>query len=243
MQPDNNAQNNVGAEIDAALKSAEASPQENVMAAGTADDKKNDEKSKMSKKQIVGLVVLSLIAIGGVLFGVYGMNSQNEQIAQLTVRATDAERKVSSLETGKTTISDLDKETADITDSATINNTELNTKDYIYIGEWGIKINEEGEYLYINGMYGDGQTIPSYINTSIKDAWLICLSRYPKGFDISTLGASSPGGLVYSDDGYDYYVSRAQAYNSENEADTESEIKTVNAIEDVLRKTDSYSSI
>ena len=117
-------QNNVGAEMDAALKVAEAPAQENVMTQGVpsdmgskSDSKPVGEKSKISKKQIVGLVVLSLIAIGGVLFGVYGMNSQNEQIAQLTVRATDAEGKVAQLETEKITITDPDGGTTEITDS------------------------------------------------------------------------------------------------------------------------------
>ena len=76
-----------------------------------------DRKEKMSKKQIFGFVVLSIIAVGGVLFGIFGMNSQNEQIAQLTVRATDAEGKVAQLETGKITITEPDGGTTEITDS------------------------------------------------------------------------------------------------------------------------------
>lgn len=94
-------------------KATEAAPELNV----AAPKEQKEEKSKMSKKQIVGLVVMCLIAIGGVLFGVYGMNSQNEQIAQLTVRATDAEGKVAELETNKITITDPNGGTAEIVDS------------------------------------------------------------------------------------------------------------------------------
>ena len=99
-------------------KKAEMSIQDKAMVQGALDEGMNGEKSKMSKKQVVGLVVLSLIAIGGVLFGIYGMNSQNEQIAQLTVRATDAEERAAQLETEKTTIVNSDGEITEIADSA-----------------------------------------------------------------------------------------------------------------------------
>ena len=79
-----------------------------------------EPKEKMSKKQVIGLVVMSLIALGGVLFGVYGMNSQNEKISELTVRATDAEGKVAELETNKITITDPESGTVEIVDSAPI---------------------------------------------------------------------------------------------------------------------------
>ena len=56
------------------------------------------EKSKMSKKQIIGLVVLSLIAIGGVLFGIYGMNSQNDKIAELKGQVSSANEELAKLD-------------------------------------------------------------------------------------------------------------------------------------------------
>ena len=99
------------------LNTVETPTVENTMTQGAANKNQSSEKSKMSKKQIIGLVILSLIAIGGVLFGVYGMNSQNDQIAQLTVRVADAEGKVAQLETEKITIADSDSETVEITDS------------------------------------------------------------------------------------------------------------------------------
>lgn len=94
MQSENNVQ-----EMENAPGVAES---ENIMAEGApkktddggGKDKTDDEKTKMSKKQIIGLVVLSLIALGGVLFGVYGMNSQNDKIAELTTRATEAENEL-----------------------------------------------------------------------------------------------------------------------------------------------------
>lgn len=109
MQPENRVQ-----EMENALGVTQA---ENMMAQGVPDMGKTDgkganvektdgEKTKMSKKNIIGLVVLSLIAIVGVLFGVYGMNSQNEQIAELKGQVSSANDKVAQLETEKVTITD-----------------------------------------------------------------------------------------------------------------------------------------
>lgn len=92
MQPENNLQNAIN-DINIPV-----APTENIMAQGTPNNK--TEKTKMSKKQIVGLTILSLIAVGGVLFGVFGMNSQNEQIAQLKGQVSDANNKAAKLETG-----------------------------------------------------------------------------------------------------------------------------------------------
>lgn len=103
--------------MDETMKTAETPAVENAIAQGMPDKKQTEEKNKMSKKQIIGLVILSLIAIGGVLFGVYGMNSQNDQIAQLTTRAEDAEEKVEALEANKVTIVDPDENTVEISDS------------------------------------------------------------------------------------------------------------------------------
>ena len=152
MQPENDnvnnaegvPQNNVGAEMDEALKAAEASETpktDNIMTQGVpggADGKSGDkleskpdgklagEKSKMSKKQIIGLVVLSLIAIGGVLFGIYGMNSQNDQIAELKARATDAEKKVATLEAEEMTVEELDEDVVEVADTGVSNELAQN---------------------------------------------------------------------------------------------------------------------
>lgn len=128
MQSEENGKNGEEA------KKAGAAAQDNVVVQGTLGGQSDDEKTKMSKKQIIGMVVLSLIAIGGVLFGVYGMNSQNEQIAQLTVRATDAEGKVAQLETGKITITNSDGSTTEITDSATMRQNPVIVSDDSSVG-------------------------------------------------------------------------------------------------------------
>ena len=128
MQTENEQNNVNGAEAMGAMQASQAAqnvqaPQaENIMAQGVpkmGEEKNEKEGGKMSKKQIAGLVVLTLVAIGGVLFGIYGMNSQNEQISELTVRATTAEGKVAQLTTDKVTITDPDGGVVEIEDATT----------------------------------------------------------------------------------------------------------------------------
>lgn len=51
-----------------------------------------DTKEKMSKKQIIGMTVLSIIAIAGVLFGLFGMsdsNNKNQKIEELKAQVAE----------------------------------------------------------------------------------------------------------------------------------------------------------
>lgn len=146
MQSENNIQNGMN---------APAAPTGNNVAQGASSGEA--EKTKMSKKQVIGLVVLSLIAVGGVLFGIYGMNSQNEQIAQLTVRATDAEGKVAELETEKEAAVEPE-ETMEIVDSAAVLNfrnpviKSNNSSEKYSLGLKSSNVPEgsSGKYIMIN---------------------------------------------------------------------------------------------
>ena len=117
----------------------------------------NDER-KMSKKQIIGMVILSLVAIGGVLFGIYGMSSQNEQIAELTVKVKDAEGKATQLETEKITITDADGGVTEITDSVPVRQNPI------------IKsVNSDEEYSFSYNSTIDTDSNIDYISIRIKD--------------------------------------------------------------------------
>lgn len=89
-------------------------------------NRKAEENSKMTKKQIIGLVILSLIAIGGVLFGIYGMNSQNDQIVKLNERATEAEKKAAQLGTEEIAITEPNGSVIEVADSRITNKLAQN---------------------------------------------------------------------------------------------------------------------
>ena len=209
-----------------------AIPQENTMTQGMPGEtiKKSDvEKTKMSKKQVIGLVVLSLIALGGVLFGIYGMNSQNDQIANLKVQVSNAENnKAAKLETEDVAIVDSDENTTKIIDGT--DGVAIDASEYFYIGEWGLKVKVPEELIITKYRYAndagnrdnsslcimgyskkDGQEFPDFTNV---DDYLTCISRGPNGF-------SPYGVLILSDNKYDYLFNNAQTYYSKGGDDEE----------------------
>lgn len=121
---------------------------------------------KMSKKQIVGMVILCLVAIAGVLFGIYGMNSQNEQVKELMTRATDAEEKVAKLETSKK--SGSDGGTIEITD---LNEGVTEAADSVSLRQNPIikSNNPDEEYSFIFSSSVNNSLDKDNISIRIKD--------------------------------------------------------------------------
>ena len=222
-----------------------------------------DEKNKMSKKQIIGLVVLSLIAIGGVLFGVYGMNSQNEQIAELKGQVSSADEKVAQLETEVAKNDDvaIDDEVEIVDDANVVAADAVDTADYIYGGEWGLKIKmpenlkrvrydfesltSSSSSLSIRGADYDGQYFPNMTEVSRPDSDFILfggVERIIKGTDVSYLLPVPK--FIFSDDSYDYYYIEKQIPHqaqAENEASRQDEL--INLLNDTLTNPDNYSTI
>ena len=151
MQPENNAQeNSEGSRLENAVKevtAAEAKP------AATEPSKKDNmfenTPKKSGKGMIFGLVLCAILAVGGIGFGVWAMmdgntqkNSLNEQISALKAQNNELQEKLS---TTTTTDTDTDSEA-------------LNATDYIYVGEWELKIKTPkadrfGEFSYAFALY------------------------------------------------------------------------------------------
>lgn len=209
------------------------------IAEATSRPMQNDER-KMSKKQIVGMVILSLIAIGGVLFGIYGMNSQNEQIAELTVKVKDAEGKATQLETEKITITDADGGVTEITDSVPVQQNPIITapESIIYQPTYRMPYTHSSGSGEISFMIENGQ---------FKDCYMVGAL----GGDCSVNGL--PGGIykmstIYEgngigdekigfvmDDGSVYY---APIYNSTDEVNVDLTVKKADIdgfVKDIIR--------
>lgn len=234
-----------------------AAPVKSAAPAGgpTFDNGPSVVDGKGSKKTgwILAVVFLLIVAAGGVGFGVWMMmdgNAQkdalNEQISALKQQNSDLQNK---LDNGGDAIIDIETD-----------GSEVNTANYIYVGEWGIKIKVpqglnqlsylfdsrasegEDEYLYINGVSGDYESIPSFVNTSVKEFWLGVLNRVQKG----SADTNMPGGrgvLVTSIGDYDYYYGHPQDVISTDENEQEIELKTVDAIQNMLTNAENYSKI
>ena len=240
MQPN---QNMAGA---APVVGDQAASGQNIMAVGVSEKKKG-------KGMIIGLVLLALIAAGGIGFGVWAMMDGKTGREQLNSQIQSLQRQNSEL-----------LEEINSTSNATTNDpsagTVVNTADYIYVGEWGLKIKIPEGLSSVSYRFGtrDGYTsvvvwgvdcsdggcqyFPEYADVEKNTFGMGSIARYPKGtvFDVG----SAPT-LVFSDEEYDYYQYHPQApYTLENPSDEATwEIRSTDIIGEMLSKPENYSKI
>jgi len=227
-----------------------------------------EEKSKMSKKQIIGLVVLSLIAIGGVLFGIYGMNSQNEQIAELKAQVTEAEEEAEELEE----YGGYDVDVEVVKDEAAKDETSVNSEndasamvtssfelgrhaDYIYVGEWGLKIRIPDDLMIVGYEFGSAGTYGEYLSvTGVKGYAGMTVSSMFMDDDASNGGilramtedGTYPyGPLVFTDgDGNNYYWTGPNAFPGAATGDAlELWKESKDVVRDMFSDPNNYSAI
>ncbi len=206
------------------------------------------DKPKKNKGMIIGMIILAFLAAGGIGFGVWAYLDGNSRVTKKDEQISELQNQLAEQPENEETIIDEDTE------------SDINTANYIYIGEWNIKINTnnqlknlsyyfdyrsdtDGEYLYINGVNSDAQNTPSFLNTSTEENWLACISRYPIGTDFSADPSGSLGQLIFSDENYDYYYRNPQSTFSSNESDIDLEVKTVDSMKQIFTNKDNYSKI
>ncbi len=146
-----------------------------------------------------------------------------------------------------------------ISDVNNIDTETVNTKDYIYVGEWGLKIkipnelnyvgynfwpSEDSvyEHLYINGVSGNDSKMPEFAKMS-NYMGLGVVTRYLTSADQEVYPNTYLGYLVFSDDTYSYYYSGSQAYYSTDEDELILEKASRDVIETMLENPDNYSKI
>ncbi|MDO4753323.1 MAG: hypothetical protein Q4A36_03795 [Candidatus Saccharibacteria bacterium] len=226
-----------------------------VPAASTVENK---QKSGTGLK--IATAIACLVAVCGIGFGVYGMIRSSEkdnqisekdgQISELKVQVEDFNGKITTLETEKIETTDENGTTVTIVDSPVKNE---NPEDYIYVGEWGVKIKISDNlsnisYEFLGDGYsrscrslglsastrGDGSK-PSFVKTGgDKGEYLGYVMRCPKE-DLYPYGSN----INISDPAYNYYYERIQY--SITQTDWESE--SVDAIKNMLTNPDNYSAI
>ena len=249
MQPDNNVGNNVKPEMPQGVSGGVATGGNSVTQHGASEEVKAPRKNTA---MILGMVLLAVLAAGGIGFGVWAMLDGNQKTTNLNNEVVTLKKQNSDLleQIDKTSVVDNCEDVIIDVDNSTDDN--VNTADYIYIGEWGMKIKIPDSltnlsYEYLSNGYqrtcrtlgvsastvGDG-TIPAFVKTGGGEDgdYLGYLMRCPKA-DLYPYGAP----ISIDDLQYDYYYSNIQY--SITQTDWESE--SVKAVETMLITPGNYS--
>ena len=246
MQPENNVHSNMSVPT--------TPPVENMMAQGIPRDGAAGEKKK-GKGMFYGMILLAILAAGGIGFGVWAMLSGNQQAESLNSQIADLKQTNSEL---------LDQMVMDTDEGDTIINVDnsantVDTANYIYVGEWGLKIkipeslksisynygrNSNGPAVVIVGSEYDGKYIPENLATmgdNMGITGLGSVQRYTKGVEIAP---TSPPSLVFSDNEYDYYYHSPQkTYQVQNEDENKRQNDIIDLVKEMLTNSDNYSKI
>lgn len=212
---------------------------------------------KKGNGMLIGLVVLVIVALGGIGFGVWAMINGNNQVADVNKQLTAANQQVDELKKQNDELADKlakqEQEKAEVEEDTSV---KVNTEDYIYVGEWGLKIKvpkglndvsyalerkeDNSVVLVIAGVKGDNDRLPDFANLS-KNTWgLLRVFRVTKGTEMPL---ASPPTFIFSDGEYDYYHANPQAVYAESDEEKDLEVESVNMIKDMLRNVDNYSAI
>lgn len=182
---------------------------------------------------LIMIVVLAILAIGGIAFGTITFISNAQEIAKLNDTIVEQETALQN----NTTLAKTD---------------DNNTSSYIYIGEWGIKIKIPEELSWVGydftpsdktssiavyGAKGQFDTRPEFLNVIDPGSGYGFITRAP-------LGYGSVGGLkVFSNGGYDYYYTILQKAITDNAEQAELESASKALVETMLTTVDNYSPI
>lgn len=191
----------------------------------------------------IATIIVSVIALAGIGFGVYGMLQSTQKDTDITSLKTQ----VQNLNTALAAANDNtpDNTTPDDT-------TTEDTQDYIYVGEWGIKIkipenlknvsyevsnydndDSAGTNLCVTGATtGHGDQKPSFIKYVLSESAFVCVTKLTK----ATENDERLSGMV------DKYVIQGPQAITGDGTDADWEVESVNAIKEML-STDNFTKI
>lgn len=232
---------------------------EDVSHVSSGIDMSQGTPKKRVNGMLVAMICLGVAAVFGVGFGIWAMvdgNSQKEKYeSKISILEQDNVDLKKKLEDEDVTI-EID-EVEDEEEPESVPVKKDNTKDYIYIGEWGMKIKLSDEltkvgYAFVqdNGATGvrvfgmkkrseNEDAFPDFANMNKNTIPLGTVTRYSKGTE---LPAASAPEWIFSDDQYDYYYSHPQAVYSNTEDEGNWEIDSVDVVKDMLKNEGNYSS-
>ena len=201
------------------------------------------DKPKKKTGLIIGILFLVLLAAGGIGFGIWAYLDGNQKTSDLNNQISDLQNQLAN---------QPEKEEIIINENT---ESDINPADYIYIGEWGIKIKIPSElnvtgYIYekSGSSYGDGIALAGVKGNvnNIPEFAKIDSSSSAEGYlrRIENGGEFPYGALVYTDENNNnYYYEHPQSIDSTDESMQNLEIESVNLFEQMLRDKNNYSKI
>lgn len=191
-------------------------------------------------------VIACIAAVCGIGFGVYGMmqSAQKDgQISDLKAQIRNDDRTITTVEAPGAENAANNGTTITVTDSTTTNE---DTGDYIYIGEWGVKIkipeNLKGiSYIYdnhsrlslcVSGIANGGQYAPEFADIHMNADGLGCIMQY---FD-SELTEEQKQTASFSNGEFYLVYSHPQAVYSVDKDEQNWEVESTNLIQEMLTK-------
>ena len=225
MEPNQNTntvQNTAGASTVANVSSASSTPlTASDASVGSSKSGSNvvfQDKPKKNMGLILTIVLLVLLAAGGIGFGVWAMMDGSSQVAKKDEQIAALKAQIDSLEEQIEVSSEKSN-----TDNSSNDDTGTVEQDrFIDVDEWGYKIslpedlvissqkyeeNDDGSSSLCVWGYSmrEGKGTPSFAE---KEDPFVCVSRYPEN-------TSFYGHLVFTEDGYDYLFNSTQTYLSD----------------------------
>lgn len=205
-----------------------------------------DNKQKSGNGLKIATAIACIVAVCGIGFGVYGMMKspqKDSQISDLKVQIKEDDGTITTIETPEIETATNNGTTITITDPTM---SKENTKDYIYIGEWGVKIkipeNLKGiSYIYdnhsrlslcVNGIANSGQYAPDFADIHKNTDGLGCIAQY---FD-SELTEEQKQTASFSNGEFYLVYSHPQAVYSIDKGEQNWEVDSVNLIQEMLTK-------
>ena len=205
---------------------------------------------KASKGGIIAAILFAIIAVGGVGFGVWTMMDSKTKEEQLN----------SQIDALKKTNNELmDKIAEGGSEEEPGTGATVDTENYIYVGEWGMKIKisdglkrvsygirqtdivSGGSFLWVWGNVDE--RLPGFANPSENSSPLGVIGRLP----IANLNGADCHAdtfeLVFSDDEYNYCYSHPQGVYSDGDEELGYEKMATELIERILKDEGSYSKI
>lgn len=221
-----------------------------------------DKPKKKSHAMLYGMIFLAILAVAGIGFGVWAMldgnsraQKKDEQISQLQSQL--AEKSEVVVDDDTTVVDDVDD------GGGTTSTSVVNTADYIYVGEWGIKIKipeglnrvsyefkqhgddqTEGTTVAVSGTVGDG--LPDFANiykniSSLGTVSRVLKNAYENYNFPDEMRECGYEGLVFSDDKYNYCYGHPQSVYSTVENEQALETESVTVIQQMLNNKENYS--